>query len=318
MATFAQKSFSATSYATFRPSYPQKLYTQILNYHHGPRTTLLDLGCGHGLITRALGSAGGFEKIWGTDPSRVMIEEAKALSNKPNANNPHGREGKIQWRQASAEDLSFVEDGTLDMVVAGQAAHWFDFSRVWGEIYRKLRKGGTVAFWGYKDNLLVDFPAATLVLDKYCYGEDERFMGGFWEQPGRERLRGLYRDRVMQPPGNLFGDVQWMRYEPGLGGKGSGEGEVLMGRRMKLGELEGYWRTFSAFFEWVKAHPERKRLESEKVGGERSEGMGDVIDEMFEEMLEVELELRGKEGKDWRDVEVETEWGSVILLARKL
>ncbi|CAD6453043.1 cc951494-32e8-48af-a945-483ffee49ab9 [Sclerotinia trifoliorum] len=205
MATFAQKSFSATSYATFRPSYPQKLYTQILNYHRGPRTTLLDLGCGHGVISRALGSAGNFEKIWGTDPSSVMIEEAKTLSNKINANNLYNKEANIEWRQASAEDLSFVEDGSLDMVVAGQAAHWFDFSRVWGEVYRKLRRGGTVAFWGYKDNLLVDFPDATNVLDKFCYGMDERFMGRFWEQPGRERLRGLYRDQVMQLPGICLG-----------------------------------------------------------------------------------------------------------------
>ncbi|EDN99084.1 hypothetical protein SS1G_13944 [Sclerotinia sclerotiorum 1980 UF-70] len=241
----SQKSFSATSYATFRPSYPPKLYTQILNYHRGPRTTLLDLGCGHGVISRTLGSTGNFEKIWGTDPSSVMIEEAKTLSNKIDTSNSHNKEANIQWRQAFAEDLSFVDDESLDMVVAGQAAHWFDFSRVWGEIYRKLRKGGTVAFSRYKDNLLVDFPAPQRVLDKYCYGEDEGFMGRFWEQPGRLGLRG-------------------------------GEG---------------------------------KDGKNEK---------GDVIDEMFEEMLEVEPELRGKEGQNWRDVEVETEWGTVILLARKL
>ncbi|KAA8564232.1 hypothetical protein EYC84_011178 [Monilinia fructicola] len=37
MATFAHKSFSASSYATFRPSYPPKLYHTILSYHHGPQ-----------------------------------------------------------------------------------------------------------------------------------------------------------------------------------------------------------------------------------------------------------------------------------------
>lgn len=239
----------------------------------------------------------------------MMINQARKIAAESDT------AGNVQWRQASAENLDFVEDGSLDMVVAGQAAHWFDFPRVWGLVRRKLRVGGTVAFWGYKDNLLVDFPAATEVLDRYCYGEGERFMGRFWEQPGRERLRDLYRDEVMRPPGDGFGDVEFARYEPGLRGTRSGEGiaegGVVMGKRMKLGELEGYWRTFSAFHGWQRENQERKRRE------EGEEGSGDLIDEMFEEMLEVEPKLRAREGEDWRDVEVETEWGTVILLARK-
>ncbi|KAF7907894.1 hypothetical protein BELL_0071g00320 [Botrytis elliptica] len=307
MATFAHKTFSAASYAAFRPSYPQSFFTKTLNYHIGPRSTLLDLGCGHGVVSRAL--APHFEKVYGTDPSAVMINQARKIASENDA------EGNIEWRQASAENLDFVEDGSLDMVVAGQAAHWFDFPGVWRTVGRKLREGGTVAFWGYKDNLLVDFPEATEVLDRFCYGEGERYMGRFWEQPGRERLRGLYSDEVMRPLGDVFKDVEWGRYEPGLKGTRSGEGiregGVVMGRRMKLGELEGYWRTFSAFHGWQRENQERKKRE---VG---EEGNGDVIDEMFEEMLKVEPKLRGKEGEDWRNVEVETEWGTVILLARK-
>lgn len=86
-------------------------------------------------------------------------------------------------------------------------------------------------------------------------------MGRFWEQPGRERLRDLYRDEVMRPPGDGFGDVEFARYEPGLRGTRSGEGiaegGVVMGKRMKLGELEGYWRTFSAFHGWQRENQER-------------------------------------------------------------
>ena len=133
--TYRHKTFSAASYAAFRPSYPQSFYTKTINYHIGPRSTLLDLGCGHGVVSRAL--APHFEKVYGTDPSAVMINQARKIAAESDT------AGNVQWRQASAENLDFVEDGSLDMVVAGQAAHWFDFPRVWGLVRRKLR----VARW---------------------------------------------------------------------------------------------------------------------------------------------------------------------------
>ncbi|TVY31345.1 Trans-aconitate 3-methyltransferase [Lachnellula subtilissima] len=230
MATFAKTTFNAISYAAFRPTYPPALYKTILTYHHEPFTTLLDLGCGHGLISRSLSSH--FTSILATDPSSSMIAQARTSTEYSN----------IQFRQASAENLNFIEDGSLDMVVAGQAAHWFDYSKVWPELSRKVRKGGTLAFWGYKDNIFVDYPAATQVLDEYCYGENT--MGPFWEQPGRRILRDLYRDIV--PPEGEWEGVQRVEYEPALQGEGKakGTGEVLMSRRLKLGEVEGYVRTF--------------------------------------------------------------------------
>jgi hypothetical protein len=81
-----------------------------------------------------------------------------------------------------------------------------------------------------------------------------------------------------------------------------------MQKRLKLGEMEGYMRTFSSFHTWANAHPEKKsRIE----GGE-----GDIVDEMFDEMVEAEPEWK-KQGERWRDFEVQNEWGSVILLARR-
>jgi hypothetical protein len=184
------------------------------------------------------------------------------------------------------------------MVVAGQAAHWFNFSKVWPEIARKVRRGGTVAFWGYKDNYFVDYPSATVVLDHYCYGD--RTMGPYWEQPGREILRNLYRAIV--PPAEDWEDVKRVEYQPKTDGPQSGEGEVLMHSRMKLGEMEGYGRTFSAYHNWKAA--------------KENEGKPDIVDEMFGRMLEEE-ESWGKRGERWRELEVENEWGSIILTARR-
>jgi hypothetical protein len=210
----------------------------------------------------------------------------------------------VDFKQASAENLDFIKDGTLDMVVAGQAAHWFDYEKVWPELARKTRSGGTLAFWGYKDNLFVDYPKATKVFDHYCYSANT--MGPFWEQPGRSILRDLYHK--ITPPSSDWESVERIEYEPGTSGPRSGTGEVLMHRKLKLGEVEGYARTFSSYHNWMAQHPEQKAY---KDGGN-----GDIVDEMFEKMIEAEPDWK-ETGDKWRDFELENEWGSIILLARK-
>lgn len=222
---------------------------------------------------------------------------AQAQSSTPSDSN-------ITFKEASAEDLSEVEDGSLDMVVAGQAAHWFDYSKVWPELKKKLRTGGTLAFWGYKDNIFVDYPAATKIMDHYCYGSDT--MGPFWEQPGRNILKDKYQAIV--PPPEDWQDIERIEYEPSTDGSGSGDGTVLMHKKAKLGEIEGYIRTFSSYHNWMAQHTEQKTKEDG--------GQGDIVDEMFEKMVDAEPEWKAQ-GDKWRDIEVENEWGTVILLARK-
>jgi SAM-dependent methyltransferase len=245
-------------------------------------------------MTRELSPS--FTSVLGTDPSAVMVAQARS-STSPKFSN-------ITYKQMTAEDLSGIEDGAVDMVVAGQAAHWFDYSKVWPELKKKIRTGGTLAFVGYKDNIFVDYPEATKVLDHYFYGSDT--LGPFWEQPGRNILRDKLRAIV--PPPEDWEDVQRVEYEPGTKGRGSGEGTLLMHKKLKLGEMEGYARTSSSYHNWMAAHKEQK---AKKDGGQ-----GDIIDEMFEKMLEVEPEWKAQ-GERWRDFEVYTEWGSAILLARK-
>jgi SAM-dependent methyltransferase len=291
---YSKAGFNAVSYAAFRPSYPPQVFKTVLSYHRGPSSLLLDLGCGHGLISREL--APSFTKVIGTDPSPSMVAQAKSSTPSSLSN--------VSFREASAEDLHFIEDGSLDMVVAGQAAHWFDYAKVWPEVARKIRKGGTLAFWGYKDNTFVDYPKATSILDEYCYGDKK--MGPFWEQPGRQILRDKYKDII--PPSSDWDDITRILYEPGTNGKASGVGELLMQSEMKLGEMEGYARTFSTYHNWMAAHPEER---PRKEGGN-----GDIVDEMFDQMLEAVPDWKAN-GENWRDFEVTNEWGSVILLARK-
>lgn len=138
----SKSTFSHASYATFRPSYPPSLYNTVLAYHQGLKAACVDLGCGHGLVARALSSK--FSKVIGTDPSDGMIKQAESSTSREDYPN-------LSFRRSSAESMPFLKDASVDLVVAGQAAHWFDTTQLWPEMNRVLRKGGTLAFWGYKD-----------------------------------------------------------------------------------------------------------------------------------------------------------------------
>ncbi|KAF2672616.1 putative Trans-aconitate 3-methyltransferase [Microthyrium microscopicum] len=292
MTTFAKSTFSAASYAAFRPTYPPQLYTLLLNYHRGPRTLVLDLGAGHGLIARAL--APSFDRIMSTDPSPNMVAQATAQT-------PADKYPNVSYKQASAEDLTFLPESSVDMIVSGQAAHWFDYAKAWPQMARVLRPGATLALWCYKDHVFVSYPRASKVFIEWIYGDSKERLGPYWE-PGRQIVRQNYRP--IQPPKNVFDEVSRVEYEPGTEGPGSGEGDVLMQKRMTLGQSMEYMRTWSSVHAWQEANGNPK---ARKDGGE-----GDVVDHMYDDMRAVE------EGA-WKDddMEVDVEWGSSVVLARK-
>ena len=295
MAQFAKSSFSHASYAAFRPSYPTSLYDNILTYHQGPRALCADLGSGHGLVARAL--APSFTEVIGIDPSQGMIGQAKASTSSAEFPN-------VSFLQSSAERLPFLQDESVDMIVAGQAAHWFDLARLWPEMKRVVRKDGTLAFWGYKDPVFPDFPKATKVFYDYAYGRSEDMLGPYWEQPGRSRVQNKLRD--LKPPGSEWDHIERVEYEPGTEGPRTGEGTLLVHDRIKIGECMNYVRTWSSFSGWQEQHPQRER----KDAG----GQGDVVDEMFASMRNAEVEWQGE---GWKEKEVEMELGSGILMARR-
>ena len=51
-------------------------------------------------------------------------------------------------RKGSAEELPFP-DGSVDLLTAASAAHWFDQSRFLAEACQVLKPGGCVALLGY-------------------------------------------------------------------------------------------------------------------------------------------------------------------------
>ncbi|POR35581.1 Trans-aconitate 3-methyltransferase [Tolypocladium paradoxum] len=302
MSLFGRATFSAAGYAAARPTYPASLFDMVLAYHNAqsPKGTLLDLGCGHGLIAREMSPQ--FDQVMGLDTSTGMVKQASSMTD----------DAKVTFRQGGAEDLGFLPDQSVDMVVAGQSAHWFDYSKAWPELSRVVKPRGSLAFWGYKDNVLVGHPRANKIFDEFCYADGHvapglEGMNAYWEQPGRNKVRNLLRE--VEPPTAQWRDVRRILCDVRDDTAEVPDAETAwMRKRIKLGELEAYVRTFSAFQGWRDAHPEAK---SRAEGGQ-----GDLADILMDRIVESEPQWKAM-GDGWRDAEAATVWGTYILLAKR-
>jgi SAM-dependent methyltransferase len=223
-----------------------------------------------------------------------MLEQARAST--PSSEFPN-----VSYVQAPAEQLGFVEAKSVDMVVAAQAAHWFDQSRLWQELARVVRTAGSVAFWGYNDHVLVEWPRASRVVDHYSYGEGRDCMGRYWPQPGRSIVRANLRPIV--PPEKDWKEIERWEYRPGRNEGVDGESLKFMEAETTVRALGNACRTWSAYHVWMEDHDVKPRDQ----GGE-----GDVVDVMLDEMAEAE----GWEG-NWMEKVVKLEWGSVVLMAER-
>ncbi|KAF7362434.1 S-adenosyl-L-methionine-dependent methyltransferase [Mycena venus] len=135
----------AAAYAAGRGSYSPALYEYILSQHKnngGQSDLLLDVGCGTGSVARDLGRF--FDRAMGLDPGEKMIDTARGIGGETRG----GEE--VDYRVCGAEDIDKVEqivEGSVDLVVAAMAAHWFDMSKFWAAAARVLKPGGSVALW---------------------------------------------------------------------------------------------------------------------------------------------------------------------------
>ncbi len=78
-----------------------------------------------------------FDNVTGLDPEEGMVKAGLQ---------PEGK--RIAYHVGTAEDLRAIgiEDSSVDLVVAGEAAHYFNHSVTWPELARVLRPSGTVCW----------------------------------------------------------------------------------------------------------------------------------------------------------------------------
>lgn len=170
MASFSSPTFSSARYALARPTYPAHILNAIALFHTpSPLNVALDLGCGTGQLARLLrmdhvdGVPNSLRaaRVLAIDPSAGMVEQARGILQK------EGVEG-VECRTGRAEEISKVTGSEkVDLAIVGeaavvlqrptnadatasvhpgQAAHWFDHSKVWAELGKVVRCGGTVAY----------------------------------------------------------------------------------------------------------------------------------------------------------------------------
>ncbi|KAJ1926960.1 hypothetical protein IWQ60_003360 [Tieghemiomyces parasiticus] len=106
--------------------------TDQLHQRVQPGDRVLDLGCGHGKLTKVLQDDDGYDVV-GVDSSAAMVDAARA-------------EGCRDVRVADGHDLAAagIASGEFDAVFSNAALHWMkrDPHQVAQEVHRVLKPGG--------------------------------------------------------------------------------------------------------------------------------------------------------------------------------
>ncbi len=117
----------ADSYDRGRPSYPVDAVKWLVGEEP---CSVLELGAGTGKLTEVLVGLG--HDVFATDPDDAMLD---ILSEKlPD----------VRATSGTAEQIP-IGDNLYDVVVVGQAFHWFDHAKALAEIGRVLRTDGRLA-----------------------------------------------------------------------------------------------------------------------------------------------------------------------------
>lgn len=253
MSSFIANDFRTSDYSDFRPRYPPEWYTKLNDFHEASYDLVVDVGCGPGTATTALKNSLPFHRVIGIDPSEPMIQTAKLNQEKdaPASSNKN----KIEYYKYTAEELGVLkrEAGLpmLDMITAAECAHWLDWQKFQKAAYSALTPGGTLALWGYVDPVFVDYPEFDEVIESLQYSDDT--LGPYWEQPGRTRLRQLFRHVIFDP--ELFVENVITCYDPRVVARDSNVSYALhMEQTMTVEAFSRYIETWSSYHVWRKHH----------------------------------------------------------------
>jgi len=145
----SKKRFSSRveNYIKYRPKYPLEIIDFLEKKAILAKSTVIaDIGSGTGILTKIFLDHG--NQVNGVEPNKDMREAAeRILQAYPNFTSFEG----------SAESTG-LEDNSIDLVIAGQAFHWFDVEEAKKEFKRILKPNGyVVLIWNNRGKGGSDF-----------------------------------------------------------------------------------------------------------------------------------------------------------------
>ncbi|MDX1719995.1 MAG: class I SAM-dependent methyltransferase [Salegentibacter mishustinae] len=152
-------SSKSSSYAKYRPTYPQELY-QFLKEKLHKTEKAWDCGTGNGQVAGALAKF--FKEVQATDISQQQLDNAI-------------RQPNIHYSVQAAEKTNFP-DNSFDLITVAQAIHWFNFEAFYKEVARVLKPDGIIAVIGY--SLFKSNPETDEIILKFYHD----IVGPFWDE----------------------------------------------------------------------------------------------------------------------------------------
>jgi SAM-dependent methyltransferase len=158
----------AERYERVRPEYPDSAIAHIVDvFDIDGSSELLDLAAGTGKLTRALLRTGAH--VTAVEPlegmREVLVRELPGVA----------------VLAGTAEEIP-LPDASVDVVLVGQAFHWFDPQSAPADIARVLRPGGgLVAIWNVRDESHDWMDQVREVLDRHK-GDTPRYSDDRWRE----------------------------------------------------------------------------------------------------------------------------------------
>ncbi|XP_050976086.1 putative methyltransferase DDB_G0268948 [Labeo rohita] len=238
----------ANSYWKYRISPSEELIGKVLQFHRSNKNSAndlaVDVGCGSGQGTLLL--APHFTHVVGTDISPAQLGMGRKNVNIPN----------ISYRESPAEELPF-EDGSVDLVTAMSAFHWFDHSRFLQEAHRVLKPHGCLAVLNYTMDMELSYRDCSENLNHICnefYAALRPFRNPYLGSSSFELYKKTYDS--LQYPVKEWQDIFWVKKTVALSG------------------YVGMVESFSAFQALLKKDPEEARRLSQDIEQRLLRAMG--------------------------------------------
>lgn len=259
MSQFADSNFDSKLYDLYRPTYPPKFISYIIEKCipiDKENVRIVDIGTGPGTALSTLidlieeKTKNGQLKvkkyeIWATDVSEVMIEQAKQKLSKYNSELI-----QINFAVCQGEEIDSIVEG-VDLVLAAECAHWLNVDK-WIACMRKVCHGYLV-YWGYVDGVFIDYPELNQFYDDFVYDEGE--LGKCWNQPGRNILRSCFKDTNERMKKEFECEIVYRNPATGVG-----EGSPLrITQNVTVEDYLKYVDTWSASFSWNASHKPEER-----------------------------------------------------------